>query len=51
MLIINVYDLLLRFVDWLPTHLLVIHVLLLFSLLNPVVIPFGLFYFFIEAGM
>ncbi|KAF5385713.1 hypothetical protein D9757_005480 [Collybiopsis confluens] len=36
---------------WLPTHLLVIHVLMLFSVLNPVVIPFGLFYFFIESGV
>ncbi|THV00838.1 DUF221-domain-containing protein [Dendrothele bispora CBS 962.96] len=36
---------------WLPTHLLVIHVLLLFSVLNPFVIPFGAFYFFIEAGV
>ncbi|KAJ3997551.1 hypothetical protein F5050DRAFT_1877098, partial [Lentinula boryana] len=36
---------------WLPTHLLVIHVLLVFSVLNPVVIPFGLFYFFVECGV
>ncbi|KIK52099.1 hypothetical protein GYMLUDRAFT_88867 [Collybiopsis luxurians FD-317 M1] len=36
---------------WLPTHLLVIHVLMVFSILNPVVIPFGLFYFFIESGV
>ena len=35
---------------WLPTHLLVIHVLLAFSVLNPLVIPFGLLYFFIESG-
>ncbi|KAJ3973244.1 hypothetical protein EV361DRAFT_78192 [Lentinula raphanica] len=36
---------------WLPTHLLVMHVLFVFSVLNPVVIPFGLFYFFIESGV
>jgi hypothetical protein len=37
--------------DWLPNHLLVIHVLLLFAVLNPFVIPFGTLYYFIEAGM
>jgi len=36
--------------DWLPNHLLVIHVLLLFALLNPLVIPFGLIYFSVETG-
>jgi hypothetical protein len=36
--------------DWLPNHLLVIHVLILFSVLNPLVIPFSLMYFFVEAG-
>ncbi|KAJ4482111.1 hypothetical protein J3R30DRAFT_3286495 [Lentinula aciculospora] len=36
---------------WLPTHLLVIHVLFVFSVLNPVVIPFGLLYFFVESGV
>ncbi|KAF9781625.1 hypothetical protein BJ322DRAFT_233934 [Thelephora terrestris] len=30
---------------WLPNHILIIHILLLFSVLNPLVIPFGLFYF------
>ncbi|KAJ7505259.1 hypothetical protein B0H11DRAFT_2154128 [Mycena galericulata] len=40
-----------NFYYWLPTHLLVLHVLLLFMVLNPFVIPFGAFYFFIEAGM
>ncbi|KAJ7078629.1 hypothetical protein C8R43DRAFT_351529 [Mycena crocata] len=40
-----------NFYYWLPTHLLVIHVLMLFMILNPVVIPFGAFYFFIEAGI
>ncbi|KAF5369353.1 hypothetical protein D9758_002763 [Tetrapyrgos nigripes] len=40
-----------NFYYWLPTHMLVIHVLLLFSVLNPFVIPFGAFYFFIEAGV
>ncbi len=38
------------FVDWLPTHLLVIHILMVFAVLNPVVLPFGTFYFFVEAG-
>ena len=36
--------------DWLPNHILVIHVLLLFSLLNPFVLPFGAIYFFIQSG-
>ncbi|CAL1712846.1 unnamed protein product [Somion occarium] len=34
---------------WLPNHLLVIHVLLVFSVLNPLVIPFGFFYFCVET--
>jgi hypothetical protein len=36
--------------DWLPNHLLVIHVLVLFAVLNPLVVPFGLIYFLIEQG-
>ena len=36
--------------DWLPNHILVIHVLLLFSLLNPFVLPFGAIYFFTQSG-
>ncbi|KAK7048413.1 CBM1 domain-containing protein [Favolaschia claudopus] len=40
-----------NFYYWLPTHLLVIHVLMLFMILNPFVIPFGAIYFFIEAGV
>ncbi|KAJ6559133.1 hypothetical protein DFH09DRAFT_1247926 [Mycena vulgaris] len=40
-----------NFYYWLPTHLLVIHVLMLFMVLNPFVIPFGAIYFFIEAGV
>lgn len=36
---------------WLPNHLLVIHVLLLFSVLNPFVLPFGALYFFIQTGV
>ncbi|KAK7056871.1 hypothetical protein VNI00_002588 [Paramarasmius palmivorus] len=40
-----------NFYYWLPTHLLVIHVLLLFSVLNPFVLPFGCIYFFIENGV
>lgn len=37
-------------VDWLPSHLLIIHILLLFAVLNPLVIPFGLLYFCVETG-
>ncbi|KAJ7288266.1 hypothetical protein C8J57DRAFT_1115702 [Mycena rebaudengoi] len=40
-----------NFYYWLPSHLLVIHVLMLFMVLNPFVIPFGAIYFFIEAGV
>ncbi|KAG1906688.1 uncharacterized protein F5891DRAFT_476392 [Suillus fuscotomentosus] len=40
-----------NFYYWLPNHLLVIHVLLLFALLNPLVIPFGLLYFSVETAV
>ncbi|KAF8139509.1 hypothetical protein K438DRAFT_1911418 [Mycena galopus ATCC 62051] len=40
-----------NFYYWLPMHLLVLHVLLLFMVLNPIVIPFGALYFFIENGV
>ncbi|KAK0464387.1 uncharacterized protein EV420DRAFT_1263449 [Desarmillaria tabescens] len=40
-----------NFYYWLPTHLLVIHVLMVFAVLNPVVLPFGTFYFFVETGV
>ncbi|KAF8073764.1 hypothetical protein FPV67DRAFT_764997 [Lyophyllum atratum] len=40
-----------NFYYWLPNHLLVIHVLLLFSVFNPFVIPFGTLYFFIQSGV
>ncbi|KAH9912692.1 uncharacterized protein BXZ73DRAFT_107327 [Epithele typhae] len=33
---------------WLPNHVLVMHVLLVFSLLNPLVIPFALVYFAVQ---
>jgi hypothetical protein len=36
--------------DWLPNHLLVIHILFVFAVLNPLVMPFGLIYFSIERG-
>lgn len=36
--------------DWLPNHLLVIHVLLVFSLLNPLVIPFAFLYFCVDMS-
>ncbi|KAG6337317.1 hypothetical protein ID866_1779 [Astraeus odoratus] len=38
-----------NFYYWLPNHLLVIHVCLLFALLNPLVVPFGLIYFAVET--
>ncbi|KAI6128844.1 hypothetical protein EV401DRAFT_1930665 [Pisolithus croceorrhizus] len=34
---------------WLPNHLLIIHVCLLFAILNPLVVPFGLIYFTVET--
>ncbi|KAH9950604.1 DUF221-domain-containing protein [Amylocystis lapponica] len=34
---------------WLPNHILVIHVILMFAVLNPLVIPFGLVYFGVQA--
>ncbi|KAF5360772.1 hypothetical protein D9756_004691 [Leucocoprinus leucothites] len=40
-----------NFYYWLPNHMLVIHVLLLFSVLNPFVLPFGTLYFFIQSGV
>ncbi|KAG2153124.1 uncharacterized protein EDB93DRAFT_1136745 [Suillus bovinus] len=40
-----------NFYYWLPNHLLVIHILLLFALLNPLVIPFGLIYFSVETAV
>jgi hypothetical protein len=39
------------FEDWFPNHCLVLHVLLLFSLLNPFVLPFGTLYFFVQTGV
>ncbi|KAF9468511.1 hypothetical protein BDZ94DRAFT_668548 [Collybia nuda] len=36
---------------WLPNHLLVLHVLLLFSVFNPFVLPFGTLYFFVQSGV
>lgn len=38
-------------IDWLPNHMLVIHIMLLFAVLNPLVIPFGFIYFCIEAAV
>ncbi|KAH7928412.1 hypothetical protein BV22DRAFT_207268 [Leucogyrophana mollusca] len=40
-----------NFYYWLPNHLLIIHVLLLFAVLNPLVIPFGLVYFSCETAV
>jgi hypothetical protein len=39
------------FEDWFPNHCLVLHVLLLFSVLNPFVLPFGTLYFFVQTGV
>lgn len=33
---------------WLPNHVLVIHVLVVFAVLNPLVIPFGFLYYCVE---
>jgi hypothetical protein len=40
-----------NFYYWLPNHMLVVHVLLLFAILNPLVIPFGFIYFCVEAAV
>ncbi|KAF8170067.1 hypothetical protein BJ912DRAFT_998262 [Pholiota molesta] len=40
-----------KYFYWLPNHTLVIHVLLLFAVLNPFVLPFTTFYFFIQHGV
>ena len=37
-------------IDWFPNHLLIVHVCLLFVILNPLVIPFALIYFAVEMG-
>ncbi|KAF8895476.1 hypothetical protein BD779DRAFT_1609024 [Infundibulicybe gibba] len=36
---------------WLPNHLLVIQVLLLFAILNPFVLPFGALYFLVASSV
>ncbi|KAL1736526.1 hypothetical protein EV714DRAFT_198114 [Schizophyllum commune] len=41
----------LNYYYWLPNHLLVIHVLVLFAVLNPFVLPFGAIYFFVQCGV
>ncbi|TFK40830.1 hypothetical protein BDQ12DRAFT_721445 [Crucibulum laeve] len=41
----------LNYYYWLPNHLMVIHVLLLFAVLNPFVLPFGTLYFFVQSGV
>ncbi|KAJ8468601.1 hypothetical protein ONZ45_g17188 [Pleurotus djamor] len=41
----------LNFYYWLPNHMLVLHVLLLFTVLNPIVIPFATLYFFVQSGV
>ncbi|PCH40020.1 hypothetical protein WOLCODRAFT_116507 [Wolfiporia cocos MD-104 SS10] len=36
---------------WLPNHVLVVHILLVFAVLNPLVIPFGLIYFSVQTAV
>lgn len=38
-------------VDWLPNHTLVLHVVVVFAVLNPLVIPFAFLYFCVESRM
>ncbi|KIK92736.1 hypothetical protein PAXRUDRAFT_146651 [Paxillus rubicundulus Ve08.2h10] len=38
-----------NFYYWLPNHLLIIHICLVFAVLNPLVLPFGLIYFAVET--
>ncbi|KAF9221015.1 hypothetical protein BS17DRAFT_758900 [Gyrodon lividus] len=40
-----------NFYYWLPNHLLVIHICLLFAVLNPLILPFGLIYFAVETAV
>ncbi|KAF8835644.1 DUF221-domain-containing protein [Paxillus ammoniavirescens] len=40
-----------NFYYWLPNHLLIIHICLLFAVLNPLVLPFGLIYFAVETAV
>ncbi|KAL0961406.1 hypothetical protein HGRIS_006355 [Hohenbuehelia grisea] len=40
-----------NFYYWLPNHLLVLHVFLLFSILNPFIIPFATIYYFVQSGV
>lgn len=36
--------------DWLPNHVLVVILTLVFSVLNPLLMPFAVLYFAIESG-
>ncbi|TFK52586.1 hypothetical protein OE88DRAFT_1678721 [Heliocybe sulcata] len=36
---------------WLPNHLLVVNILVLFAVLNPLVLPFGFLYFSVEVAV
>jgi len=37
--------------DFVPNHLLVLHIFLLFAVLNPFVVPFAVLYFFVQTGV
>ena len=37
-------------IDWLPNHLLVLFITIVFAVLNPLILPFALIYFAIERG-
>lgn len=39
-----------RFTDWLPNHVMVMMIVIVFTILNPLVIPFSLIYFSAAAG-
>ncbi|KAF7981445.1 hypothetical protein HWV62_33457 [Athelia sp. TMB] len=38
-------------IHWLPNHMLIIHIMVLFAVLNPLVIPFGFIYFCVENAV
>lgn len=44
-----VFDRLTFLADWLPNHTLVLHVVVVFAVLNPLVIPFAFLYFCVES--
>ncbi|KZP31510.1 hypothetical protein FIBSPDRAFT_972262 [Athelia psychrophila] len=40
-----------NFYYWLPNHMLIMHIMLLFAVINPLVIPFGFIYFCVENAV